>query len=67
MWMQSLSNYCIVKVNRYFSKRMTCHYFCCRSLMRDAEVSKNRTRLPLDNKKQNTFVSENNLESIKVP
>ena len=35
--------------------------------MRDAEVSKNRTRLPLDNKKQNTFASENNLESIKVP
>ena len=31
MWMQSLSYYCIVKVNIHFSKRMACHYFCYRS------------------------------------
>ena len=36
-------------------------------LMWDAEASRNKTRLLLENKKQNTFASENNLESTKVP
>ena len=35
--------------------------------MWDAEASRNKTRLLLENKKQNTFASENNLESTKVP
>ena len=35
--------------------------------MRDAEVSKSKTRLFLKNKKQNMFTSENNLESTRVP
>ena len=34
-------------------------------LMRDAEVSSSKTCLLLENKKQNTFASENNLESIE--
>ena len=33
--------------------------------MRDAETSRSKTRLLLENKKQNTFVSENNLESTR--
>ena len=33
--------------------------------MRDAEASRYRTCLVLDNKKQNMFTSENNLESTK--
>ena len=35
--------------------------------MRDAEVSRSKIRLLLENKKQNTFASENNLESTRVP
>ena len=35
--------------------------------MRDAEKLRSRTRLSLENKKQNTFISENNLESMRVP
>ena len=35
--------------------------------MRGAEASRNRTRLSLENKKQNTFTSKNNLESTRVP
>ena len=35
--------------------------------MRDTEALKNKTRLYLENKKQNTFSSENNLESTRVP
>ena len=37
------------------------------SLMWDAEASRSRICLLLENKKQNTFASENNLESIRVP
>ena len=32
----------------------------------DAEASRNRTHLLLENKKQNTFASENNLEFTRV-
>ena len=35
--------------------------------MRDAEALRSRTRLLLKNKKQNTFNSENNLKSTRVP
>jgi len=35
--------------------------------MRDAEVPRNRVRLLLENKKQNTFASKNNLKFMKVP
>ena len=35
--------------------------------MWEAEASKNRTHLLLENKKQNTFTSENNLEFTRVP
>ena len=34
--------------------------------MRDAEVSRSITHTLLENKKQNTFVSKNNLESMRV-
>ena len=34
--------------------------------MRDAEVARRKARLPLENNKQNTFASENNLESTRV-
>ena len=34
--------------------------------MRDAEASRSRTHLLLENKKQNTFASENNLKSTRV-
>ena len=33
-------------------------------MIQDTEASKSRTRLFLDNKKQNTFASENNLQYI---
>ena len=36
-------------------------------MMRDAKVSRNRTRLFLENKKQNTFGFGNNLEFTMVP
>ena len=35
--------------------------------MRGAEASKSKTRPLLENKKQNTFDSENNLKSTRVP
>jgi len=35
--------------------------------MRDVEASRNRTHLLLENKKQNTFASENNLKSTRFP
>ena len=35
--------------------------------MQNAEASKSRTRLLLENKKQNMFASENNLKSMKIP
>ena len=35
--------------------------------MRDAEALRRRTRLFLENKKQNIFSPENNLEFKKVP
>ena len=35
-------------------------------MMQDAEVIRNRTHLLLENKKQNTFASENNLKSMRV-
>ena len=35
-------------------------------MMRDVEASRNRTHLLLENKKQNTFASENNLEFTRV-
>ena len=34
--------------------------------MWDAETSKSKTHLLLENKKQNTFASENNLKSTRV-
>ena len=36
-------------------------------IMQDVEVSRSKTRLLLEDKKQNTFVSENNLKSTMVP
>ena len=35
--------------------------------MWDVELSRSRTCLLLENKKQNMFVSENNFESMRVP
>jgi len=35
--------------------------------MQDVEVARNKTYLLLENKKQNTFVSENNLKSTWFP
>ena len=35
--------------------------------MRDVEALRSKTCLLLENKKQNTFISENNLESMRVP
>ena len=35
--------------------------------MQGAEASKSKTRLLLENKKQNTFDSENNLKSLLFP
>ena len=35
--------------------------------MQNAEASKSRTRLVLENKKQNMFASKNNLKSMKIP
>ena len=34
--------------------------------MRNAEAPRSRTRQPLENKKQDMFTSENNLESMRV-
>ena len=39
----------------------------CGKVMRDAKATRSRTCLLLENKKQNTFAFENNLESTKVP
>ena len=36
-------------------------------MMQDAEASRSRTCLLLENEKQNMFATENNLESIRVP
>ena len=36
-------------------------------VMRDVEVLRSKTHLLLENKKQNTLVFENNLESTRVP
>lgn len=37
------------------------------NLMWDVEASRSRIRLLQENKKQNTFDSENNFESMRVP
>ena len=49
----------------YFLLPGDCHKIG--KVMCDAEVARSRTRLLLENKKQNIFAFENNLESIKVP
>ena len=49
----------------YFLLLGDCHKIG--KVMCDAEVTRSKTRLLLENKKQNTFVSENNLESTRVP
>ena len=49
----------------YFLLPGDCHKIG--KVMCDAEVARSRTLLLLENKKQNTFASENNLESMRVP
>jgi len=49
-----------------FSKLADYHYKPTPLVMLNTEASRNKIRLFLENKKQNMFSSENNLESTRV-